>query len=123
MPRCAAVNFLPLRRLLGPGGCGTTDELANPGNGLFGARKDVEPFGGLSVEGAPLFPGHDGRRPSLLLAVVEETGTRGGNLCEVEVFALVEKLEVDEITRALTSLAQDGVEFLCVLVVGAHDWN
>ena len=55
MPRCAAVNFLPLRRLLGPGGCGTTDELANPGNGLFGARKDVEPFGGLSVEP----PSHD----------------------------------------------------------------
>jgi len=39
---------------------------------------------------------------------------------DVEVFSLVEKLEVDEVARAFASLTRDGVEFLCDLMVSAH---
>ena len=45
-------------------------------------------------------------------AVVEESQTRRSELAEIQLFVLVEELEVDEVADAIASGLRDGVE-LC----------
>lgn len=48
-----------------------SDERVGPHDCLLHGRQDVETFGGLGVEGLPLVSSQNGRRPWLLLPVVE----------------------------------------------------
>ena len=79
------------------------------------------PVAGSCVEGLPPIAGHDGWRPGLLAAILEESDARRPDSSGVEVFALGEELEVDKVTCPLAALARHGMEFLRDLVVGAHD--
>lgn len=53
--------------------------------------------------------------------VVEEPQTRRLEFADVEVFSLIEKLEIDEVADAIASRLRHRVELLRDLVIMPHD--
>src|SRR4051794_24918972 len=87
----------------GPGRDDPPNEIVGPRHGLLDGRQHVESVSRLGVQGVPLIARDEGWRPELLLPVVEETSTRRGHLNEIELLALVEELEIDQVPGSLTS--------------------
>jgi hypothetical protein len=87
------------------------DEGVGPSDGLFNGWQYVETFGGLRIQRVPLLTDDDAGWPCLLLAVVEESHARRGELSGVEALALVEELEVDQVARPFAAFAETAWSF------------
>ena len=75
------------------------DELVGPANRLVDVGEHVQAVGSFFVEGVPLVPGDDGRRPFLPVSVLEQARAGRGDLGQVQLLAVIEELEVDQIAR------------------------